>query len=244
MRLLIVSALALAVAVGACRSGSPGAKKYDGVYVSLGDSVGAGNGSSDKASTSFAALLAKDEGGLPLVNLAVANYTTTDVIEKELPRIDAELSGRNVAFITISVGGNDLAALIPNFTCQQDPLPATCPLDEALAGVEQRLQAIMDELRARYPDAPIVLLEYPNFFSGTGHAFEAPAARVLPRLDEVIARVAARDRHAAAADAAPAFEGKGATLTHVLDPRFDPHPTDAGHRLIADAFEQALKRVK
>lgn len=240
MRLLI--AFAAMLALSACAGGSPAAKKYEGVYVSLGDSVAAGNGSSDKASTSFAALLATDEG-VPLVNLAVSGYTTTDVIAKELPQIEAEVAGRRVAFITISVGGNDLAALIPNATCQQDPLPASCPLDEALTGVDGRLQSILDGLRVRYPDAPIVLLMYPNFFSGTGHVFEAPAARVLPRLDEVIARVAARNSHAAAADAAPPFEGKGATLTHVLDSKFDPHPTDAGHRLIADAFVAALKRV-
>jgi len=30
----------------------------------------------------------------------------------------------------------------------------------------------------------------------------------------------------------------------VLDPAFDPHPNDAGHRAIADAFLAALKRVK
>ena len=51
-------------------------------------------------------------------------------------------------------------------------------------------------------------------------------------------------RHTALAAAAPAFEGEGATLTHVLDPHFDPHPNDAGHRAIADAFEAALRDMK
>jgi lysophospholipase L1-like esterase len=102
----------------------------------------------------------------------------------------------------------------------------------------------MKQLRAAYPKTPVVLLLYPNFFSGTGHPFEAPAERVLPRLDEVIARVAARYQHTSVAAAAPAFAGRGGTLTHVLDPAFDPHPNDAGHRLIADAFLAALRRVK
>ena len=44
------------------------------------------------------------------------------------------------------------------------------------------------------------------------------------------------------ADAASAFDGKGGSLTHVLDEKFDPHPNDAGHRLIADAFVNALKQ--
>ena len=166
------------------------------------------------------------------------------MIDKQLPQIDDAAAGKTIAFITISVGGNDLAALIPNATCQQDPLPPSCPLDDALASVERNLDEIMRDIRARDQKTPVVLLLYPNFFSGTGHVFEAPAARVLPRLDSVIARVAGRYPHTGVADAAPAFEGKGQLLTHVLDPQFDPHPNDAGHRLIADAFEAALKQIK
>ncbi|MDP9235872.1 MAG: SGNH/GDSL hydrolase family protein [Chloroflexota bacterium] len=242
--LLIVLVAAVLASMAAACSHSSSPAKYEGIYVSLGDSVAAGNGASDKASTSFAALLAKDEGGLQLVNLAVAGNTTTDVIEKQLPQIDAAAASRKIAFIAISIGGYDLAALIPNATCQQDPLPASCPLDEALASVERNLDQIMRALRMQHADTPIVLLLYPNFFSGTGHVFEAPAARVLPRLDDVIARVAARYPHTAAADAAPAFDGNGRTLTRVLDPQFDPHPNDAGHRLIANAFEEALKHTR
>ena len=40
---------------------------YTGTYVSLGDSVAAGNGASDKDKTSYVALLAADEGNLPLL---------------------------------------------------------------------------------------------------------------------------------------------------------------------------------
>jgi hypothetical protein len=89
--------------------------------------------------------------------------------------------------------------------------------------------------------APIVLLAYPNLFSGTGHRFEAPASRVLPRLDDVIRTVATKYQHTAVADPSAAFEGHGRELTHVLDTPFDPHPNDAGHRVIADAFIDVLK---
>jgi lysophospholipase L1-like esterase len=242
MRLLSIAAMIIAVVLAAC--GGTSVRHYEGVYLSLGDSVAAGNGATDRASTSFAALLAKDEGWLAVENLGVAGATTGDVIRKQLPQIDAALAGRKIAFITISIGGNDLGALIPNATCQQEPVPASCPLDDALAGVTKNLDEIMRQLREQHAGTPIVLLLYPNFFSGTGHAFEAPAARVLPRLDEAIAGVAARYKHAAVARTAAVFEGEGARLTHVLDPRFDPHPNDAGHRLIADAFVAALKDVR
>lgn len=241
LRLTLLCAAVLVASSDGCSGGST-AKDDVGVYVSLGDSVAAGNGASDKLKTSFAALIAQDRS-LPLINLAVAGNTTSDVIAHQLPQIDAAVGGRKLALITVSVGGNDLAALIPNATCQQDPLPASCPLDAALAGVDERLDETMRDLRAAHDATPIVLLLYPNFFSGTGHAFEQPAARVLPLLDKVIERVASRYAHTAVANAVASFEGKGRELTHVLDPQFDPHPNDAGHRLIADAFIAALKEA-
>jgi lysophospholipase L1-like esterase len=237
-------AVALVAIVATACGGSSAAKTYSGMYISIGDSIAAGNGASDPATTGFVALLAKDEGGLETANLAVAGATTGDVIEKQLPEATEAARGKKLAFITVSAGGNDLAGLIPNTSCQVDPLPASCPLDDELATVETNLDAIMKRLRAIDGRVPIVLLLYPNFFWGTGHAFEAPAARVLPRLDEVIARVAAKYPHTAVALGAPPFEGRGGELTHTLDTQFDPHPNDAGHRALAAAFEEALRRVK
>ena len=245
MRTLLLATLAIAALVplacdGDMSAGQP-TTASSAIYLSLGDSVAAGNGASDPRTTSFAARVAADEG-LTLVNLAVAGATTTEVIEKQLPEITEAAAGRQVSLITISAGGNDLAALIPNAACQEDPLPATCPLDAALDGVSQRLDTILADLRRSYPDTDIVLLAYPNFFSGTGHVFEAPAARVLPRLGDTIRDIAAR--HDNVAVATPSFEGRGAELTHVLDERFDPHPNDAGHQLIADAIGKARDRLR
>jgi len=243
---LVIAVVIVLVAGGArCkRGGEREAAGWSGVMLSLGDSIAAGNGASDAGATSFAALVARDEG-VELVNLAVAGATTQDVLDRQLARVDEALAGRAVAFVTVSAGGNDLAALVPNATCVQEPLPASCPLDETLRGVETRYRRIVASLRARYPQAAIVLLAYPNFFSGTGHPFEAPAGRVLPRLDAVIRAVAGGDggRHGVA-EAAPAFEGRGGELTHVLDAAPDPHPDDAGHRAIAEAFEAALERLR
>ncbi len=237
----LVAAVLLALACDREKSANDHPAPASAVYLSLGDSVAAGNGASDAASTSFPALVATDED-LALENLALAGATTADVIEKQLPKVANAAGGREVALITISAGGNDLAALIPNAACQQDPLPASCPLEEALAGVAGRIEAIVSRLRQAYPATPIVLLAYPNFFSGTGHAFEAPAARVLPRLGETIRDIAMQ--HGDVAVASPSFEGRGSELTHVLDERFDPHPNDAGHRLIAGAVTDAYHAIQ
>lgn len=246
MRLLLASLFALlAVSVAPTCRDETAKPPPKGVYISLGDSVAAGNGASDPATTSWVALLAKYEGGIETMNLAVAGATTDDVIAKQLrAALEAIGSGR-VAFITISAGGNDFAGLIPNQTCVQDPIPASCPIDATLQRVQTNLDVILGRLRDEEKTAPIVLLAYPNFFSGTGHAFEQPAARVLPRLDDVIRGVASRYKRTATAEPWDAFQGNGGTLTHVLDPAgFDPHPNDAGHRAIADAFIAALEAVK
>ena len=231
--LAVVGGVAVLAALrGDGESANSGAPQAD-IYVSLGDSVAAGNGASDPATTSFAAIGA-DEEKLDLVNLAVAGSATADVIEKQLPQIAGVVGGRAVGLITISVGGNDLAGLIPNATCQEDPLPAACPLEETLSGVVDRYRTILTFVREAYPETDIVVLAYPNFFSGTGHVFEAPASRVLPRLGETLREVASEYERVGVA--APSFEGRGGELTHVLDAAFDPHPNDAGHRVIADAI--------
>lgn len=222
------------VAASACGGGDSGGSAAqpaaDGVYVSIGDSIAAGSGASDPATASFPAIVAS-RLGLGLTNLAVPGATTSDVIDRQLA---IARGTADVRLITVSAGGNDLAALIPNATCTQDPLPDTCPLEDALAGVEERLRRIVRELRAAHPDAAILLLAYPNFFSNTGHEFEAPAARVLPRFAETVRSVAAASGpRVAVADASGLFDGRGDRLTHVLDATFDPHPNDAGHDAIA-----------
>jgi lysophospholipase L1-like esterase len=235
--------IAVSMALVACsRTGSGGdaTAPAGGVLLALGDSVAAGNGASDAATTGFVALVAADEG-LRAEDLARAGATTQDVLDVQLdPAVDALRAG-GVRAVVISAGGNDLAALIPNAACVQDPLPAACPLDETLAALAGRLDRILAALREADARVPIVLLAYPNFFSHTGHPFEAPAARVLPRLAATLRSLAARRDNVRIADAAPAFEGHGDALTHVLDTRSDPHPNDAGHRAIADTVEAALR---
>jgi lysophospholipase L1-like esterase len=233
--------IGVAILIASLRSSSGEATRD--VYVSMGDSVAAGDGASDAESTSFAALLAAREE-VALHNVAISGATTQDVLDDQLGRALVAIEAGRVAFVTISAGGNDLAALIPNAACVEDPPPAACPLDDSLARVETNLEQIVEYIRDANTRVPIVLLAYPNLFSGTGHVWEAPAARVLPQLADVMRTVAARFDGVAVAEPAPAFEGKGGDLTHVLDDEFDPHPNDAGHAVIAEAFARALEDLR
>jgi lysophospholipase L1-like esterase len=226
-----------AVLIATLRSSS-GESEND-IYVSIGDSIAAGNGASEPRITGFAPLLAAREE-MTLHNLAEAGATSDDVLSDQLGRALVMIQSGRTGLVTISVGGNDLAALIPNAACVEEPLPPSCPLDESLAKVKYNVGTMLSFIRDAHTRVPIVLLAYPNLFSGTGHAWEAPAARVLPRLGDVMRDLAARYDHVAVADPSPAFEGNGDELTGVLADPFDPHPNDAGHRAIADAFAEAL----
>ena len=212
------------------------------VYVSIGDSVAAGAGASDPTATGYVALLAARHE-INLFNVAVGGATTQDVLDEQLARTLAPIQAARARFVTISAGGNDLAGLIPNPACVEDPLPDACPLDDQLSGVRTRLGDILRYIRDANQQVPIVILAYPNFFSGTGHGFEEPAGRVLPRLNDVIREVASQYERVAVAETAAAFEGNGDELTGLLDPVSDPHPNDAGHRVIADAFDEALDSI-
>jgi lysophospholipase L1-like esterase len=239
--LAALAAVVLLIYVLASVGDSSDASPAGDVYVSMGDSVAAGNGASDAATTSFAALLAASEG-LTLFNVAKAGATSRVVIDEQLAEVLPLLRSSRVRFITVSAGGNDLAALIPNAACTEDPLPDACPLAEALDGVSERIDELLRLLRDAGPSVPVVLLGYPNFFSGTGHAWEAPAGRVLPELVDRLQTIAlAYDRVAVAL---PSFDGRGDELTHVNDAQFDPHPNDAGHQVIADAMIAALAETE
>jgi lysophospholipase L1-like esterase len=229
----------VAIVVGCGESGGSEESARARVMLSLGDSVAAGSGSSDASQTSYASLVAQAQG-LELVNLAVPNATTDTVLGDQLPEIEAAVGDRDVELIVISAGGNDLAALIPNAACVEDPLPASCPLDDTLYNLALGLGFVLDDLEVQFPEARIVLLAYPNFFSGTGHPFDAPASRVLPRLAQVVRGVDASYEAREISVAEPSFEGRGGELTHVLDEQFDPHPNDGGHRVIADSVLEAL----
>ncbi|MEX2246403.1 MAG: GDSL-type esterase/lipase family protein, partial [Dehalococcoidia bacterium] len=153
---LALSAGGYAIACGSDDGDLPGQK----VYVSLGDSVAAGNGASDARSTGFAAVLAQRRA-VELQNFAAAGATTSDVIERQLDRALRTIEEGDVAFVTISAGGNDFAGLIPNASCVEDPLPASCPIDETLLGVEANLREILARIRKADADVLVLLLGYP-----------------------------------------------------------------------------------
>ncbi len=172
-------------------------------------------------------------------NLAVGGATTQTLIADQLPRAEAVLRSGNVRLVTIDIGGNDFASLFGNPACVQDALAPGCPLTSVLDPVRERLDTIFTRLRQAGPGTPIAVMTYPNLFSGSGHPFEQPAENALSRMDGVI-RDLAQQHGLLLVDPWDAFQGKSLQYTHVGDAKFDPHPNDAGHQVLADAFLPVL----
>jgi lysophospholipase L1-like esterase len=235
----VLGGIVVVAAICSTLSSSDAPSGGGGLYVSLGDSIAAGVGASDPEASGFAPVLADIEG-VELRNLAQAGALSTDVLEHQVPEFQALAAEREIAFVTISAGGNDLGLLVGQADCLEDPLPASCPLAPGLFQVAARLDQTLLAIRNADADAPVVVLEYPNFFSGTAHPFEDPAERVLPLLNAVIRRVAGQHEGVVVAETFEAFAGRGGDYTHLRDEHPDPHPNDAGHRLIAQAFALAL----
>ena len=211
-----------------------------GVYLALGDSIAAGSGASDAATTGYPALIDEALGGeIELVSLAVGGHTTQDLIDEQLPDALDRLREGDVLLVTVTIGGLDLNQYGANEACIADPADPACPVRDGLVTVRARLETILGQLRDAGPDVTIVVQAYPNLFSGTGHMFEQQAETAFGMLDEVIIDVA-DDYDAMIADPRTDFAGRGGELTHLLDASPDAHPNDAGYRVIADAFLETL----
>ncbi len=215
-----------------------------GVLLALGDSIAAGSGASDPATTSYVGLVAEAlrsefDAEIAVESLATGGPTTQGLIDEQLEPALALLQSGDVLLVTITIAGNDLSQYGADEACILDPGNPECPLEDGLLEVEDRLDTIMGRLRAAAPDTPIIIQLYPNLFSGTGHEFTRQAETAFRLLNGVIAGVA-RSHDVLTADPRRAFQGEGQFLTHLLDDAPDAHPNDAGYQKIADAFLEAL----
>jgi Lysophospholipase L1 and related esterases len=235
------------------------------LYLALGDSLSAGNGSSDPSRTSFVALIIQALGAdYEVLNLGVPGHTSDDLVNKQLSRAVSEIQarqtdgipGNETAAITLEIGGNDLLNLYTSLV-----LPGTCPsvpeslqrpqcvdgLRNALDHYTTNLEQILDALKAADPNLPIFLETLYNPFSGGANnldqigalTLEGQAGTVFPDgLNDIIRQVG-QAKGVTVVDWYPIFLPRAAQyISQDLI-----HPNDAGYQLMAQAILDAMAQA-
>ncbi len=151
----------------------PGAK-----YVALGSSFAAGPGVPEqlgacgRSSANYPHLVS-DALDLALTDVSCSGATTDHILntpQAESPlQIDAVTT--DTALVTFTIGGNDITFTSSTFACAGTAASARCTanLDQAMinGALEQlpsKLGATLDAIRAKAPEAIIVLVTYPRIF--------------------------------------------------------------------------------
>lgn len=241
-RLLLVTILVLLL--GSCSTQSapvkrPPAQKDPLTYVSLGDSLAVGVGSSDPDRQGYAPLLrdqfSRDTGReVRLIQLGVSGETSASFVggypDKEtsqLARAEETLEKNPGATVTLSIGGNDLLRTADaNDTARRG----------AISRYGQNLDRALKTLKSASRPAPriSVLALYnpaPGSFTDEWSGQLNDETRAIAHKNEVA--VAAGDR---------AFEGHESEYSHYVRNPPDIHPTDRGYEALARAFAEALSK--
>ena len=225
LRAAIVALLMIPLAAS-CGSEAPLA------YVSLGDSLAVGVGSSDPRERGYAPiyrdLLAEGTGrDVRLVQLGVSGETSGSFMsgtDPQLARAEAALQENPGAVVTLSLGGNDLLRVANGTDAEREA---------ALARYAGNLDRILKSLKnASEPEPRISVLALYNPAPGS---FTDEWAG---RLNETVRAVAARNGVTVAAGD-EAFRGHEAEYARHARYPWDIHPTDRGHEALARAFAEA-----
>ena len=241
-------------------------------YLALGDSYAAGVGATDPQATGYVPrflAMINEQGGTPIgvKNLAVSGATSADFlgdwstkgVEGSSPLASAvkTINAGGVSVVTLDIGGNDILRLLkPGQPCAGSAIegePCLVAMREALRTITTpNLPLILGALvEAAQPGTQILVVNYPNAFStGQGTVAETRAGLAITDLNALIAATvgnlqapaSGRGATLATVDIAPLFAGQAGTLTHILDPTPDIHPTDAGHTIIAEALLKVYRK--
>ncbi len=194
-------------------------------YMALGDSIAAGYGAIP-ATQGYVYLLYQD-GAFDTVqntlfcNAAGPGATSKDVLDYQVPQV--ALFHPNV--VTLTVGGTDLFAIMEG----ADPA-------QVLSTFASNLQQILYRLRTELPGARIYISNQYSVPEIAG------SDQIMPVFNNVLSQVA-QAFGVTVVDVYGAFEGRsGLLLIERHDAAPDQaHPTNAGYRTIADAFEAAIR---
>ncbi|MFD7745376.1 SGNH/GDSL hydrolase family protein [Streptomyces sp. NPDC059698] len=174
---LITFALAAAAALGAAGPAVANDSAAAGGYVALGDSyssgVGAGNyladsGDCRRSTNAYPYLWQAANSPASFDFVACSGATTSSVASGQLGVLDA-----STTLVSVTAGGNDVGfagvmqdcVLGSEATCITSVNNAVSQMNGSLPG---SLDALYDGIRARAPQAQVVVLGYPRFYQLSG----------------------------------------------------------------------------
>ncbi|AHY47376.1 GDSL-like Lipase/Acylhydrolase family [Rubrobacter radiotolerans] len=205
------------------------------VYVSLGDSLAVGVGSTEPDRLGYTPLyreaLEEEAGaGVDLIGLGIPGETSASFVgeypsgDSQLVQAEAALAENPGAEVTLSLGGNDL--LRAGETAGER--------EAAVVAYGENLDFILGTLEAASPGEPprITVLALYNPAPGTF------TDRWAGQLNREI-RAVAQENGALVAAGDRAFEGNESDYARFEQYPWDIHPTDEGYRALAGAFAEA-----
>lgn len=195
-------------------------------YMALGDSLVAGYGAIP-ATQGYVYLLYK-EGVFDKVtntllsNAGVPGVTSRQVLDHQVPQA---VEAFRPTVITLTVGGNDLLRILKGANAGQ-----------VLSEFQTNLTLILQNLRTALPNTRIVVSNLYTIPQIAG------ADQIVPIFNQIVAGVASAF-NVPVADVYSAFHGRHGLLLierHGAAPD-EVHPTNAGYRVMAQAFEAAIR---
>ncbi len=219
------------------------------LYIALGDSLAAAVGVDGYAegyvSQVHRELSLRDGTVYGLRNFGVSGETTgTMLLGGQLDNAVEYGENRDVAYVTIDIGANDLLGHLASSDCADDILAPACAarIDLSLEAYEANIEEIFATLEDAFPDATIVFLQTFNPFSlgfEDQVAFEAQSNEALQSLN-AIATSAAVGHGIVVADGFSPMRGTTTATTHMTDTPPDIHPNEAGYDVLTEAIMSAL----
>ena len=241
-------------------------------YLSLGDSIALGTGSSGPGNsygdrlTVFLQTFRSFAFGL---NLAVSGESTSEFVsDGQLANALNQINnpGNDAAVVTLSLGGNDLLQLLKPGEACNDPSSPACPpaIQAALTTFSTNYTRILNDLQTALAadggENRLLVLTYYNPFSGTGSEYEAAMDGILLGSDGRIDCAPGQENPAFTAFGlndriACIAAARGATVVDVY-PLFagralelthigalDVHPNDRGYNVITSALLRPLRSI-
>ena len=183
----VIAALALTISSLSAGAPAAGAEPLAGAsYVALGDSIAAGTGNLPYANEeclrsrkSYPMLLARTLG-VPVASSACSGATTADVINEQLGDL-----GPATRLVTLTVGINNLPWQQLLLACSTPEQVVACQALQAQAfaaaqALPGNIAGVLAAIRARAPQATIVVTGYPMLFGAVTDSCSIGAYRGTP----------------------------------------------------------------